>query len=110
MLTLVSGLLLLFFSFSCAFVCQVATLLKRGWSWDDVCFCAFPSTFLLSLIIHDMRQRNELGGLDHKDGLQQNQCFGNELTANNILLRTSSLRLVHLFVVQFQLKFCYYLQ
>lgn len=35
-------------------------------------FCFFPSTFLLSLIIHDMTQCNELGSLGHKQGLQQN--------------------------------------
>lgn len=38
-------------------------------------FCVFPSTYLLSLIIHDMRQRNELGGLGCRDELQQNQCL-----------------------------------
>lgn len=67
---------------SCAFLlhapvclCQVAMLLKKGRSWDGMCFCVFLSTYLLSLIIHDVKQRNELDGLGRKDGLQQNQCL-----------------------------------
>lgn len=42
---------------------------KKGWSLDGF---VFPSTCLLSLIIHEMRQRNELGSLERKGELQQN--------------------------------------
>lgn len=47
--------------------------LKKGWSWEGACFCVFPSTYLLSLVIHGMRQRNELAGLGCGEGLRQNQ-------------------------------------
>lgn len=53
---------LLLFVCSCVFACQVGMLLKRDGA-EIVSFVNFPSTSLLSLVIHDKRRRNKLHGL-----------------------------------------------
>lgn len=96
---------LCFFMCSCVFAYQVAMLLKKRWSGDALCFCVFPSTYLLSLII--ARQRNELGGIgltSTKPGLTV-LSTDIEWAANKILTETlgSPLRCLHFCVVQSEL-------
>lgn len=66
----------------------------------------FLSTCLLSPIIHDMRQLNELGGLGFRQELLQNQCL-NELQRTCCLrdLVLISRMFIVTYVVQFEHKF-----
>ena len=52
-----------------SFACQVALHLKKDGAWMVLFFHLLA---FLCLIIHEMRQCNELGSLERKEGLQQN--------------------------------------